>query len=63
MRKLGLYAGIIIIVFFLSSCTKQENELIQDNMETEETAERLQDHAGIKEDTKTCRLRRGKMDL
>lgn len=52
MRKIGLYARIITIVLFLCSCTKTENELIQDSTET---VEGIQDPAGMEEDIEIVR--------
>ncbi len=35
MRKMELYAGIMLLIILLFGCKGQENEIIQDNIETE----------------------------
>ena len=65
MKKMGLYAGITLLVILLYGCKGQGNEVIQDSIETEteETAENIQDNAfTVSVSELPCAAKEGKME-
>lgn len=65
MKKMELYAGIMLLTVLLCGCKGQENEIIQDGIETEtkETAENTQDNAfTISASELPCAAKEGKTE-
>lgn len=64
MKKMELYAGIMLLLVLLNGCKGQENEIIQDNIETEtENYEEIQDNAyTVSASEISCAVKEGKRE-